>query len=76
LISITDIYKLIPDSLKQSAVDAIVETVVEGEGLLSESILNKIKGLRSDAAFRRQFDAGLQRGLQRFVDEYQLAGSP
>lgn len=73
MISITDIFKLIPDSLKQTAVDAIVETVVErGEGLLSESILGKIKGLRSDAAFRKQFDSGLKRGLQRFVDEYQL----
>lgn len=73
MFSITDIFKLIPDSLKQLAVDAIVETVVErGEGLLSDSILSKIKGLRSDAAFRKQLDAGLQRGLQRFVDEYQL----
>lgn len=73
MFSITDLFKLIPDSLKQSAVDAIVETVVErGEGLISDSILNKIKGLRSDAAFRQQLDAGLQRGLQRFVDEYQL----
>jgi tetratricopeptide (TPR) repeat protein len=73
MVSITDFFKLIPDSLKQSAVDALVETVVErGEGLLSDSILNKIKGLRSDAAFRKQLDAGLQRGLQRFVDEYQL----
>jgi hypothetical protein len=73
MISVTDLFKLIPDSLKQSAVDAIVETVVErGEGLLGDSILNKIKGLRSDAAFRKQLDAGLQRGLQRFVDEYQL----
>ncbi len=73
MFSITDLFKLIPDSLKQSAVDAIVETVVErGEGLLGDSILNKIKGLRSDAAFRQQLDAGLQRGLQRFIDEYQL----
>lgn len=73
MISITDIFKLIPDSLKQSVVDAIIETVIErGEGLISNSILNKIKGLRSDAAFHKQLDAGFQRGLQRFIDEYQL----
>ncbi|MCB8985834.1 MAG: ATP-binding protein, partial [Ardenticatenaceae bacterium] len=70
---ISDVFGLIPDSFKQSAVDAIVETVVErGEGLLSDSILNRIKGLRSDAAFRKQLDVGMQRGLQRFADEYQL----
>ncbi len=73
MFSVTDFFKLIPDSLKQTAVDALVDAVVErGEGLLSESLLGKIKGLRTDAAFRRQLDAGLQRGLQRFIDEYQL----
>jgi hypothetical protein len=72
MISMTDVFKLIPDSLKQSAVDAVVQTITErGEGLISRSVLNKIKGLRSDAAFRQQLDAGLQRGLQRSVDEYQ-----
>lgn len=54
------IFTLIPDSLKQTAVDALVETVMERwEGLLSGKILGKIRGLRSDAAFRKQFDAGL-----------------
>ena len=73
MISITDIFKFIPESLKQTAVDTIVETVIErGEGLLSDSILNKIKGLRSDAAFRQQFETGLLGGLQRFIEEYQL----
>lgn len=71
MISISDLFKLIPDSLKQTAVDTLVDTVAErGEGRISESLLGKIKGLRTDAAFRQQFDIGLQRGLQRFVDEY------
>ncbi len=73
MLSVTDFFKLIPDTLKQTAVDALVDAVVErGEGLLSEALLGKIKGLRTDAAFRQQLDAGLQRGLQRFIDEYQL----
>lgn len=67
MISITDIFKLIPDILKQTAVDAIVETMVERkERLLSDSVLDKIKGLRSDTASRRRFSAGLQRFLVYF----------
>lgn len=74
MFSITDIFKLILDSLKQTAVNAIVETVVErGEGLLSEKILGKIRGLRSDVAFPKQLHAGLQRGLQGFLESWTKA---
>lgn len=66
-----DPFSLIPDSLKNAVRDAAVNFVADqAKKLLGEEIGNKIKKLRSDAGFAQKFDNGLQKALQRFVNEY------
>ena len=64
---------LIPQELKQLARDALVDFVSDqAKEYLSDRISDKIKLLRSDAAFQRQFEAGLERAIERFIAEYEL----
>jgi hypothetical protein len=66
-----DITSLIPQSLKQQAVDAAVDFVSEqAKKFLGEELSSKIRRLRSDAAFQATFAEGLQRAADRFVAEY------
>jgi hypothetical protein len=67
-INITD---FIPKELRQQAQDALVDFVSDqAKKYLDEHAAEKIKKLRTDGAFRRKFDQGLERALKRFIDEY------
>ena len=67
-----DIFSLIPNDLKQHARDAAVDFVSDQtKKFLGEEFSNKIKTLRSDAAFQRQFEQALRRATNRFVSEYE-----
>lgn len=62
---------LIPKELRQQAQDALVDFVSEqAKKYIDERTAEKIKKLRTDGAFRRKFEQGLERALKRFVDEY------
>ena len=39
--------------------------------VLGDEVGTRLKGLRSDAAFIRQFEAGLKRAADRFVKDYE-----
>lgn len=69
----SDLIELIPQNLKQQALDALVDVVSEqAESFGGDKLAGKIKKLRSDTAFRDAFEAGLSRALKRFIEEYQL----
>lgn len=66
-----DLLALIPQSLKRQAIDTAVDFVSEqAKKFLSDELSNKIKKLRSDAAFQTAFADGLQRAANRFASEY------
>lgn len=68
-----DIMSLIPNSLKQTARDVLVDFVADqAKKYASDELATKIKKLRSDAAFNKTFDEGLQQAAQRFVEEYKV----
>jgi DNA helicase IV len=67
-----DILDLIPKHLKQQALDALVDFVSEqAKKYTGDEIAAKIKQLRSDAAFNRAFEEGLERAAKRFTQEYE-----
>ena len=67
-----DVLGLIPQSLKQQALDALVNFVSEqAKKFAGDELAEKIKVLRSDAAFNRAFEEGLQRAIKRFATEYE-----
>ena len=69
---ISIILDLIPDDLKSRARDALVDVVAgQADEYLGRDAARSLRGLRSDAAFLRAFDEGLERALQRFVEEYE-----
>lgn len=69
---ISIILDLIPDDLKSRARDALVEVVAgQADEYLGRDAARSLRGLRSDAAFLRAFDEGLERALQRFVEEFE-----
>src|SRR5690349_3454229 len=66
-----DPFSFIPDALKTAVRDASVDFVTDqAKKFLSDEFAAKIKKLRSDASFNQNFEKGLQRALQRFVNEY------
>ncbi|GAK58492.1 hypothetical protein U27_05466 [Candidatus Vecturithrix granuli] len=70
--AILDILDIIPQSLKQQVVDTLVDFVSgEAKKYVSGEIANKIRSLRSDAAFHRTFEKGLQQAVKRFIAEYE-----
>lgn len=69
----SDLIELIPQNLKQRALDALVDVVsAQAEKYGGTELSAKIKKLRSDTAFRDAFEQGLDRALKRFIEEYQL----
>jgi len=67
-----DISNLIPESLKKQAIDTLVDFLADqSKKYASDEIVSIIKKLRSDAAFIQEFEAGLGRAVQRFIDEYE-----
>ncbi len=68
-----DIFSLIPDELKQQVRDSLVDFISgQAKKYLNDEVSGKVMKLRSDAAFRTQFEGCLQRAVQRFVNEYEL----
>lgn len=68
-----DLLNLIPQSLKQTARDVLVDFVADqAKKYASDELATKIKKLRSDAAFNKTFEGGLQQAAQRFVEEYKV----
>ena len=64
-----DILDLIPQSLKQQALDTLVDLISgQAKKYASEELAAKIKRLRSDAAFNQAFEGGLERAARRFVE--------
>jgi tetratricopeptide (TPR) repeat protein len=71
--SLFDILNLIPPNLQQQIADSLVGLVSEqARKLLGDAAADKIEGLKSDGAFKRAFQAGLQRAAGRFVREYEV----
>lgn len=67
------IASLIPQALQDKAIDAIVNFLADqAKKIVGDEIATKLKVLRSDAAFRKEFEAGLNRAGQRFIEEYQI----
>jgi tetratricopeptide (TPR) repeat protein len=67
-----DILGLIPKHLQQQALDTLVDFVSgQAKKYASDELAAKIKQLRSDAAFNRAFQEGLERAAQRFIQEYE-----
>ena len=68
-----NILGLIPQSLRQQALDTLVDFVSgEAKKFVSGEVAKKIKTLRSDAAFQQAFEKGLERAAARFVEEYEV----
>jgi len=68
-----DIFSLIPNDLKKQVRDSLVDFISDqAKKYLNDEVSNKVKKLRSDAAFGAQFEECLQNAAQRFVDEYEL----
>lgn len=67
-----DISKLIPQSLKQQMMDAVVDVVAEKSmSLLGDGAAEKIRQLRSDGRFQKEFEESLARASQQFRDDYE-----
>jgi len=70
--SLFDVLNLIPQSLQQQILDALVDFVSgQAKKLLGDQVSNKIKGLKSDASFAQAFRDGLHRAAERFAREYE-----
>ena len=71
--SIFDIVNLIPQGLQREIMDSLVDFVSkQAEKLVGQQVSDKIKKLKSDAAFEHAFQIGLQHAAERFVCEYEV----
>ena len=71
--SVFDVLSLIPPSLRQQVLDALVGFVSkQAKKFLGDAVSDKIEGLKSDGSFRKKFREGLQRAADRFVREYEV----
>jgi len=72
-VSVFDVLSLIPPSLRQQVLDALVGFVSkQAKKFLGDAVSDKIEGLKSDGSFRKKFREGLQRAADRFVREYEV----
>jgi hypothetical protein len=63
----------IPSHFKKQIVDNIVTFVSnQAKKLLGDEVSRSLKQLRSDAAFQKAVDQGVQKATERFVREYRL----
>jgi len=70
---LVNVLDMIPDDLKTQLRNTVVDFVVtQTEKHVGDEIARQIKQLRSDSVFIREFEQGLQRAVQRFVDEYEM----
>lgn len=66
-----NILDFIPQELRQQAQDTLVDFVSEqAKKFVGDGVADKLKQLRTDGAFRKQFDKGLDKALKRFAEEY------
>ena len=66
-----NILEFIPQELRQQSQDILVDFVSEQvRKHVNQGAAEKIKQLRSDGEFRRQFDRGLEKAIKRFSEEY------
>ncbi len=66
-----NILDIIPQELRKQTQDALVDFVSEqAKKFVSDGVADKLKQLRTDGAFRKQFDKGLDKALKRFAEEY------
>jgi tetratricopeptide (TPR) repeat protein len=62
----------IPVELQQRMFNALIDFLSEqAQKVLGDEVSARLKGLRSDAAFAKQFEAGLKRAVERFLKEYE-----
>jgi hypothetical protein len=62
----------IPVELQQRMFNALIDFLSEqAQKVLGDEVSARLKGLRSDAAFIKQFEAGLKRAVERFLKEYE-----
>lgn len=67
------VFEFIPEDLRNRARDALVDLAVKkAESHVNKDLARLIRQLRTDGAFIAEFEKGLQRAVQRFVDEYEL----
>ncbi len=67
-----DVLNLIPQSLKQKALDTLVDFVSgQAKKYASDELGRRIKKLRSDAAFNQAFEDGLKQASRRFIEDYE-----
>jgi tetratricopeptide (TPR) repeat protein len=72
-VSVFDVLSLIPPSLRQQVLDALVGFVSkQAKKFLGDAVSDKIEGPKSDGSFRKKFREGLQRAADRFVREYEV----
>ncbi|MCB8978610.1 MAG: tetratricopeptide repeat protein [Ardenticatenaceae bacterium] len=68
---ISDLLSLIPNNLKQQVLDSVVDIVAsQAESVGGSSMAQKIRQLRSDAAFTSAYENGLKKAVERFIQEY------
>jgi LuxR family glucitol operon transcriptional activator len=66
-----NIFDFIPKEIRQQAQDTLVDFLSEQvKKHVSQGAAERIKQLRSDGEFRRQFDQGLEKAIKRFSEEY------
>lgn len=62
----------IPADFQQQMLNGLIDFLSDqARKVLGDEVSSRLKGLRSDAAFIRQFEAGLKRAADRFVKEYE-----
>lgn len=70
---ISDLLSLIPNNLKQQVLDSVVDIVAsQAESVGGSSMAQKIRQLRSDAAFTSAYENGLKKAVERFIQEYEI----
>ncbi|MBN1457537.1 MAG: AAA family ATPase [Sedimentisphaerales bacterium] len=72
MLQFSNILGVVPANLKQQALDTVIDFLSgEAKKYVGQELANKIKKLRSDAAFNEAFEEGLQNAVNRFVEEYE-----
>jgi hypothetical protein len=67
-----DLFAFIPDDLRKQILDSAVDFVSkQAEKVAGEALAEKLKSLRSDSAFQKKFQAGLNNAVERFMKEYE-----
>lgn len=66
-----DPFSWIPDSVKQQILDSAVDFIAEqSKNILGDQFGDAISQLKSDAKFRKEFNTGIKRATERFIQDY------